>query len=176
MTRQPFKIERLTPPVDADDLRALARLLSETVESGEAVSFLAPLPIESAEEWWRKTITDAHPRAVFLVARDEGNIVGTVQLHPAWAPNQPHRAEVVKLLVDPKVRRAGLGTTLMQAVEDAACSAGLTLLTLDAKRGGAAERLYRKLGWTHVGTIPRFALDPDGKTPHDAVIFYKELK
>ncbi|GMU35574.1 MAG: GNAT family N-acetyltransferase [Planctomycetia bacterium] len=175
MPPQPYTIERLSPSVNGDDLRALAGLLSETVASGEAVSFLAPLSIESAEEWWRKTISDAHPRAVFLVARDEGQIVGTVQLHPAWAPNQPHRAEVVKLLVDQSVRRAGLGTALMHAVEDAARAAGLTLLTLDAKRGGAAERLYRRLGWTHVGTIPRFAIDPDGKTPHDAVIFFKDL-
>lgn len=175
MTRQPYTIERLAPSVDDADLRALARLLSETVASGEAVSFLSPLSVESAEDWWRKTISGSHPRAVFLVAREAGQIVGTVQLHPAWAPNQPHRAEVVKLLVDQSVRRAGLGSALMRAVEDAARAAGLTLLTLDAKRGGAADRLYQKLGWTLVGSIPRFALDPDGQTPHDAVVFYKEL-
>lgn len=175
MTRQPYTIERLATPVDRADLHSLARLLSETVASGEAVSFLAPLSVENAEDWWRKTLSDAHPRAVFLVARVEGRIVGTVKLHPAWAPNQPHRAEVVKLLVDREVRRAGLGTALMHAIEDAARAAGLTLLTLDAKQGAAAERLYRKLDWTFVGAIPRFALDPDGTTPHGAVIFYKDL-
>ena len=72
-------------------------------------------------------------------------------------------------------RGAGLGARLMKAAEDTARQAGFTLLTLDAKRGGAAERLYRRMGCTHAGTIPRNALDPDGETPHDAVLFYKEL-
>ncbi len=175
MSRQIHLIERLTPPVSDSDLRALSQLLVDTVESGDAVSFLSPLTLEDAEDWWRRTISTAHSRAIFLVARDAEGIVGTVQLHPAWAPNQPHRAEIVKLLVHRRTRRTGLGTRLMQHIEDAARDAGFRLLTLDAKRGGAAERLYRRTGWTAVGAIPRYALDPDGRTPHDAVIFYKEL-
>lgn len=167
-------IERLELPVADVDFRALALLLVDAVESGAAVSFVAPLPVEQAEEWWRTTIATAHSGSVFLVARDEEGIVGTVQLHPAWAPNQPHRAEIVKLLVHRRSRRAGLGTLLMEAVEDAARSGGFRLLTLDAKKGAAAEHLYRRLGWTRAGTIPRYAIDPDG-TPHDAVILYKEL-
>jgi GNAT superfamily N-acetyltransferase len=139
------------------------------------VSFLAPLTAESAEDWWRRTIAASHSSAIYLVARDAEGIVGTVQLHPSWAPNQPHRAEITKLLVHRRSRRAGLGTRLMLSIEDAARRAGFTLLTLDAKRGGTAEHLYRQLGWTHAGTIPGFAFDPDGITPHDAVIFYKEL-
>jgi GNAT superfamily N-acetyltransferase len=168
-------IERLTPPVADADIRALALLLVDAVESGAAVSFLAPLPLDGAEDWWRRTLASSHARAIFLVARDADGIAGSVQLHPAWAPNQPDRAELVKLLVHRRARGAGLGARLMQAAEDAARRAGFRLLTLDAKRGGAAERLYRRIGWTHVGTIPRYALDPDGTTPHDAVIFYKEL-
>jgi GNAT superfamily N-acetyltransferase len=174
MTEQTHTIERLTPPAGAADLRALALLLVDAVESGAAVSFLAPLTPERAEDWWRKAVSTSHAGAIFLVARDSEGIVGTVQLHPAWAPNQPHRAEVVKLLVHRRGRRAGLGTRLMQAIEDAARQAGFGLLTLDAKQGGAAERLYRCLGWTAVGTIPRYAFDPDGM-PHDAIFFYKEL-
>jgi GNAT superfamily N-acetyltransferase len=171
---QTHTIERLVPPVGDSDLQALARLLVDAVESGAAVSFVSPLTLERAEEWWRRTISSADARAVFLVARDTEGIVGTVQLHPAWAPNQPHRAEIAKLLVHRRGRQAGLGAALMHAIEDAARRDGFRLLTLDAKRGGAADRLYRRLGWTHAGTIPRFAVDPDG-TPHDAVIFYKEL-
>ena len=165
-------IEQLTLPVHDSDIRALAELLIDAVDSGAAVSFLAPLGLERAEAWWRKTISGADSRAMFLVARDPEGIVGTVQLHPAWAPNQPHRAEIAKLLVHRRGRRAGLGTQLMRTIEDAARRAGFTLLTLDAKRGEAAEQLYRRTGWTAVGTVPRYALDPDG-TPHDAVIFYK---
>jgi GNAT superfamily N-acetyltransferase len=168
------RIERLIPPVGDSDFRALARLLIDAVESGAAVSFLAPLTPERAEEWWRKTIATSDAKAIFLVARDPEGIVGTVQLHPAWAPNQAHRADVVKLLVNRRSRRAGLGTRLMKTIEDAAQRAGFSLLTLDAKGGGPAEHLYRRLGWTHAGTIPRYAFDPDG-TPHDAVFFYKHL-
>jgi GNAT superfamily N-acetyltransferase len=168
-------IERLSvPPTDADVV-ALAALLVDAVDDGAAVSFVAPLTLPDAEQWWRGTLTSAGPRAIVLVARDHGRIVGTVQLHPAWAPNQPHRAEVVKLIVDRRARHQGLGRRLMEAIESSAHAGGFGLLTLDAKAGGAAEQLYRRLGWIHAGTIPRFAFDCDGKTPHDAVIFYKEL-
>jgi GNAT superfamily N-acetyltransferase len=174
VTREIPVIERLSLPVADADIRDLAQLLVDAVESGAAVSFLAFLTLERAEDWWRHTMATAPSSALFLVARDADGIVGTVQLHPAWAPNQPHRAEIAKLLVHRRSRRMGLGTQLMRTIEDAALRAGFSLLTLDAKRGEGAERLYRKIGWTFVGTIPRYALDPDG-TPHDAVIFYKQL-
>jgi GNAT superfamily N-acetyltransferase len=174
MTKQTHVIERLIQPVGDSDLRALAQLLVDAVESGAAVSFLAPLTVERADDWWRRAISAAHSDAIFLVARDVDGIVGTVQLHPAWAPNQPHRAEIAKLLVHRRSRRTGLGTQLMQTIEAAAQHAGFSLLTLDAKRGGEAEHLYRRVGWIPAGTIPGYALDPDG-TPHDAVIFYKKL-
>jgi acetyltransferase len=167
-------IEHLAAPVSAADLRALAILLADAVESGAAVSFVSPLTIGRAEEWWRQALDAAHPRGVCLVARDAEGIAGSVQLQPAWAPNQPHRAEVVKLLVHRRSRRTGLGTRLMEAIEDAARRAGFTLLTLDTKRGDGAEQLYRRLGWTALGTIPRYAFDPEG-APHDAVFFYREL-
>lgn len=169
-------IERLVPPGSEEDVRSLAGLLVDAVDSGGAVSFLAPLPIEQAAAWWRNTLQAADSRAVFLVARDASGTIGTVQLHPAWAPNQPHRAEVAKLIVHRRARGTGLGTRLMTAIEEAAREAGFTLLTLDAKRGGAADRLYRRMGWIAAGVVPRYALDCDGRTPHDAVFFYKELR
>jgi GNAT superfamily N-acetyltransferase len=174
MTEPTPRIEQLRPPVGDADLRALAELLVDAVASGAAVSFLPPLPLARAEAWWRETLTALSTKAIVLVARDAEGIAGTVQLHPAWAPNQPHRAEIAKLLVHRRRRRTGLGAQLMQSIEAAARRAGFRLLTLDTKRGDAAERLYRRLGWTAAGTIPRYALDPDG-TPHDTVIFYKAL-
>ena len=168
-------IERLVPPVEDSDLRELAGLLVDAVESGAAVSFLAPLAIERAEAWWRQTLAAAPPGAIFLAARAGGEIVGTVLLHPAWAPNQPHRAEVTKLMVHRRTRGRGLGASLMRVLEAAARETGLRLLTLDAKRGTPAQRLYRRLGWIEAGTIPEYAFDTDGRTPHDAVIFYKRL-
>jgi GNAT superfamily N-acetyltransferase len=170
----PFVIERLARAATDTDIRQLAQLLVDTVESGAAVSFLAPLSLERAEAWWRHTLSSSSARAIFLVARDENGIAGSVQMQPAWAPNQPHRADIVKLLVHRHRRRMGMGAQLMQAIENAARQSGITLLTLDAKRGEAAEHLYRRSGWIEVGTIPEYALDSDG-TPHDAVIFYKRL-
>jgi ribosomal protein S18 acetylase RimI-like enzyme len=168
-------IERLILPVSDGDVRALGELLVDAVDSGAAVSFLAPLTLDRAEQWWRRTLSAADADAVFLVAREAGAIVGTVQLHPAWAPNQPHRADVAKLIVQRQRCGRGIGEQLMVSIEAAAREAGFTLLTLDAKQGGAAVRLYRRIGWTEVGVIPRYALDPDGKTPHGTVIFYKDL-
>ncbi len=167
-------IERLAPPVSEADLHSLARLLVDAVESGAAVSFLA-LTEAQALDWWRKQFGSTASGAIVLVARDAEGIVGAVQLHPSWAPNQPHRADISKLIVHRRGRRRGLGEELMAAMERAAAAAGYRLLVLDSKRGDAGERLYRRLGWTVVGTIPRFALDTDGRTPHDTVVFYKEL-
>ena len=170
-----WPIEPLRLPPPTRDLRELAELLVDAVDSGAAVSFLAPLAVDEAERWWRETLRSAHERALVLVARDASGIVGTVQMHPAWAPNQPHRAEIAKLMVHRRARGSGLGRQLMAAIEHAARRAGVGLLTLDAKRGAVAEQLYRNMGWTEAGTIPRFAFDCDGRTRHDTVIFYKEL-
>jgi GNAT superfamily N-acetyltransferase len=168
-------IERLNLPASDADLRDLAELLVHVVNAGAAVSFLPPLSLERAEAWWRETLTSAGPGAVFLVARDAAGIVGSVQLHPAWAPNQPHRADVAKLMVHGRSRRLGIARQLMEALEVAAQRGGFRLLTLDTKRGDGAEQLYRRLGWITAGAIPGYALNPDGTT-HDTVIFYKEFR
>lgn len=168
-------VERLVLPAREADVTALAALLVDAVESGATVHFMPPLAHEEAVAWWRATLSASHPRAAFLVVRDAEGIAGSVQLHPARAPNQPHRADIAKLLVHRRARRTGLGRLLMRAAEDLARADGFTLLTLDARRDSAAERLYRATGWTAAGTIPNFSLDPDG-TPNDAVIFYKDLR
>jgi GNAT superfamily N-acetyltransferase len=175
MSPQLDRIERLTSPVSDADLRGLAELLVDAVSSGAAVSFLPPLTVEQAEAWWRKATETADPKTVFLVARDAMGIVGTVQLHPSWAPNQPHRGDIAKLVVHRRSRRTGLGSRLMQAIEGEARQAGFTLLTLDTKEGDGAEQLYRRGGWIEVGVIPRYALNPDGSM-HATVVFYKDLE
>lgn len=168
------EIERLRPPVSEADIGGLAEVLADAVESGAAVSFLSLTPAEAAD-WWRKLFSAPASGTIVLVARDAEGIVGTVQLLPAWAPNQPHRADIAKLIVHRRGRRKGIGKALMWAVEREAGTAGFRLLVLDSKRGDAGEHLYRALGWTVAGTIPRYALDTDGVTPHDTVVFYKEL-
>src|SRR5262245_60465109 len=101
--RRPM-IEQLNRSVTDSDVAALANLLVDAVESGAAVSFMAPLTLQRAEEWWRRILSESDARAIFLVARDGDGIVGTVQLHPAWAPNQPHRGEITKLVVHRRSR------------------------------------------------------------------------
>ncbi len=168
-------IEALHGSPSAADLAALTALLVDVVDGGGSVSFLAPLEPDDAEAFWRRTLVTVSVRGVVLVARDDdGVIVGSVQLHPAWAPNQPHRADVAKLMVHRRARRRGLSRALMLELEAYAREAGFTLLTLDTARGEGAEALYRSMGWSEAGMIPAYALDPHG-TPCDTVIFFKRL-
>jgi GNAT superfamily N-acetyltransferase len=162
-------IEPIRAPASEDDLRDLALVLLDAIDAGASVSFMADLTFDQAKEWWRNNSATIH-----LVARDEEGIVGTVELHRAWPPNQPHRADVAKLLVHRRARRKGVGAALMREIEARARAAGFTLLVLDTKRGDAAETLYRRGGWVEVGVIPNYALNPDG-TSCDTVVFYKAL-
>jgi GNAT superfamily N-acetyltransferase len=113
---------------------------------------------------------------LLLVAEERagGALLGTVQVVFAWPENQPHRADVAKMLVRRSARRRGVGALLMRAAEDAARAAGRTLLVLDTVAGSDAERLYARLGWTRVGVVPDYALMPDGR-PCAATFFYKTL-
>lgn len=168
-----YAIEELPSPPSDSDLAALATVHRDAVESGAQVSFMAGYGAEESEAYWRR-LTEPRGRNVVLVARDAEGIAGTVQLHPAWAPNQPHRADVVKLLVHRRARNRGLGETLMRAIEARARDLGFTLLTLDTKAGDGGHRLYLRLGWTELGEIPNYALDPDG-TPTPTAFLYKAL-
>jgi ribosomal protein S18 acetylase RimI-like enzyme len=164
-------IEQLTLPVSDDDVRDLAILLLDATAAGASVGFLDSMTLDSAKEWWRQSVSG---RTILLVARDDDGITGTVQLRPASMPNQRHRADIAKLLVHRRARRQGLGAKLMEEIERIARSAGFTLLVLDTKGGDAAESLYRRAGWTEVGVIPGYALNPDGSLC-DTVVFYKVL-
>ena len=155
-------------------VQGLAALLVDAVEDNAGISFMAGLRADEAAEWWRKTLSALSPRAVVLIARDDREIVGTVQLQPAWPPNQPHRADVAKLIVHRRARGRGIARALMQELEHHAREQRFTLLLLDTCKGGAAEQLYASLRWTRVGEVPHFALNPDG-TPCDTVFFYKQL-
>jgi GNAT superfamily N-acetyltransferase len=119
-------------------------------------------------------LATAPARAVVLVARDRGGVVGTVQVQPSWAPNQPHRGDLAKLIVHRRSRGQGIARALMLAAEREAAAEGITLLVLDTCKGSAAERLYTSLGWVRVGEIPDFALNPDGSLC-DTVFFFKKI-
>jgi GNAT superfamily N-acetyltransferase len=165
-------IDRIGSGAGAGDIRGLVDLLLDAIDSNAGVSFMPGLTRAEAEAWWRSAL--APPRAIVLVARLEGGIVGTVQLQPSWAPNQPHRGDVAKLIVHRRARRRGIGRALMTALEEAARAAGFTLLLLDTRRNDVAEPLYASMGWVRVGEVPRFAFNPDG-TLCDTVFYYREL-
>ena len=168
-----LRIDRITPSDDAS-IAGLTDVLLDAVQSGAGVSFMADLTRADAEAWWRKTLSGATPRTVILAARDDSGIVGTVQLQPAWPPNQPHRADVAKLMVHRRARGKGVARSLMEELERQARTQRFTLLLLDTCKGSAAEQLYRSMGWTRVGEVPNFALNPDGSWC-DTVFFYKQL-
>lgn len=154
---------------------ALAEILADCVAGGASVSFMAPFPLEDARRWWGGVVDSvAAGKTVLFGAYAEGGLAGTVQLGLDVPPNQPHRGDVRKLLVHRRARGRGLGAALMSALEEEAAGRGLTLLTLDTASGDA-ERLYRRLGWTSAGVIPRFALWPDGRFC-DTTIFWKGLQ
>jgi GNAT superfamily N-acetyltransferase len=141
----------------------LADLLIDCVEGGASVSFMLPLTRERAVAFWRDVAQGVMTgERVLLIAEDAQGICGTVQLVLGLPENQPHRADLVKMLVHRRARRKGLGAALMRAAETTARECGRTLLVLDAVTGGDGARLYERLGWTKVGDIPGFALMPEG--------------
>jgi GNAT superfamily N-acetyltransferase len=153
---------------------ALSDVLIDCVEGGDSVSFMAPLSRAKADAFWIKTAAavEAGDR-ILIVALLDGQVVGTVQIILDLPENQPHRADIAKMLVHRKARRRGIGQALLQAAENAALAVGRTLLVLDTASADA-ERLYLRQQWTPVGEIPGYALFPDGR-PCATVVFYKTL-
>jgi 2'-5' RNA ligase/GNAT superfamily N-acetyltransferase len=153
----------------------LGEIVADAVASGAGVNFMLPFTVADGVAWWRAQSADvASGRRVLLVARDEGEVVGTISVNPAVAPNQPHRAELSKLLVHSADRRRGVATRLMGAAAAEARDRGFTLLTLDCVAGGPEEEFYRGMGCVPLGTIPGYALSPTGE-PQGATILYLEL-
>src|SRR5215471_2474628 len=160
--KTPWNVQRLHR-VDDAQVEQLADLLIDCVEGGASVSFMLPLSRERALAFWRRVAGDVAAGArALLVAEDAQGICGTVQLAFDLPENQPHRADLAKMLVHRRMRRQGLGAALMRAAEDTGRECGKTLLVLDAVTGGDAARLYERLGWVRVGDIPRYALMPRG--------------
>lgn len=174
MTRSTFHIRRMRH-VSESDLEGLVDVLVDCVDGGASVSFMRPFTRERATAFWRDVADGVESaKRVLLVAEDTRGICGTVQLIVDLPENQPHRADLAKMLVHRRARRQGLGAALMRAAEAAATASGKTLLVLDTVTGGDAERLYERLGWRRVGTIPDYALFPDGGFCATTV-FYRTL-
>lgn len=170
-------VRALTAAEAHDRSAELAAILLDCVEGGASVSFMAPLSREKAQAFWRG-VADcvAAGERMLLAAEDTraARLIGTVQVIAAEPENQPHRADIAKMLVHRAARRRGIGGLLMRAAEDAARAAGKTLLVLDTATGSDAERLYQRLGWMRVGIVPDYALWPDGR-PCATTYYYKAI-
>lgn len=160
--------------VDESCVLGLADLLIDCVAGGASVSFMHPLSLAKAEDFWRRVASEVSTgRRALLVAEDADGVAGSVQLILDQPENQPHRADLSKMLVHRRARRRGLGAALLLAAERLARDCGKSLLVLDTA-SGAAERLYAKLGWQRCGVIPGYALWPHGGLC-DTTVFYRTL-
>ena len=170
-----WSIERMDGDAGLALIPALAEILVDCVEGGASVSFLAPLALPKAAAFWHGVVESAaRGQLALMIARDpQGTVQGTVQLVLSQPENQPHRADVAKLLVHRRVRRVGAGELLMREVERVALAEGKSLLVLDTASADA-ERLYRRLGWNFCGVIPGYALNPD-RTSCDTTVYWKSL-
>ena len=152
----------------------LAEVLADCVNGGASVNFMLPYETADAVLFFHKVVAAMQRgEIVLLAAKLGGRIVGTVQLGLDTPPNQPHRGEVKKLLVHRAARNRGVGAALMQCIEDIAKQHGRTLLVLDTA-SDSAERLYERGGWQRLGTIPDYAMWPQGGLC-DTIIFWKKI-
>ena len=157
------------------ELDALAAVLVDCVDGGASVGFMHPLAHDHARAFWERVASDVeHARRLVLVAEDGLGICGTVQLVLDQPDNQPHRADLSKMLVHRRARRRGLGAALVVAAEASAIEQGRHVIVLDTVTGSDAERLYTRLGWQRVGEVPDYALMPDG-TYCGTTFFHRQL-
>jgi GNAT superfamily N-acetyltransferase len=174
MTTPAWSLRRLDA-LDEAQIDGLAAVLIDCVDGGASVSFMHPLTRDRALAFWRRVAKGvAAGERALLVAEDARGLCGTVQLVLDQPENQPHRADLSKMLVHRRARRQGLGAALMRAAEATARECGKTLLVLDAVTGGDAARLYEHLGWQRVGVIPGYALFPHGGLC-DTTVYYRNL-
>jgi GNAT superfamily N-acetyltransferase len=173
MTMAAFTVRRLKTMSEAD-INGLADVLLDVVEGGASVSFMHPFTRDKAIAFWRGIANGvaAEERAI-VVAEDDQGICGTAQLILALPENQPHRADLAKMLVCRRARRRGIGAAVLKAAEDVARELGKTLLVLDTASQDA-ERLYERGGWVKVGVIPDYALLPEGGFC-DTIVYYRRL-
>ena len=174
MSTPAWSLRRLHALDDAQ-IAGLADVLIDCVEGGASVSFMHPLPRDRAVAFWRRVAQGvAAGERALLIAEDARGLCGTVQLVLDQPENQPHRADLSKMLVHRRARRQGLGVALGRAAEATARECGKTLLVLDAVTDGDAARLYERLGWKRVGDIPGYALMPQGG-PCSTTVYYRNL-
>ncbi|MFY2822561.1 GNAT family N-acetyltransferase [Ruegeria sp. MALMAid1280] len=170
-------ISRLDDSGFDNALKDLTDILHACVQDGASIGFIHPFTPDQARAYWQNRVRpDLQTGALELfVARNSGRVLGTVQLIPATMPNQPHRADVAKLLVHPKARRRGLGGALMAALQDRAIQLGRTLLVLDTRSSDPSRILYQNLGFQIAGEIPNYCRNPFEDRLEPTTYMFKDL-
>lgn len=172
-----MEIIQVTKETAEEVLPGLVEVLVDCVNRGEgiSISFWPPLDPARAESWWRDKLADVVAgKRIILAAWEDGRVAGTVQVELMGVDNQPHRADLQKMLVHGDFRRRGLATALMNAIEEKCLALGRTVLVLDTLRDSPAEALYLQLGWREVGEVPNYVRGPQGQYA-STVFFYKQL-
>ena len=153
----------------------LADLLTDAVDSGASIGFMPPIGKEDALSYWRDVIAAMHTgRRLLLAAMDGELLQGSVQMDLEPRANGNHRAEVIKLFVHRRARRRGIAKALMLEVEARARSLGRTLLLMDTRKGGEAEKMCESLGYIRYGEVPQYARSGNGELDA-SVFFYHQL-
>lgn len=149
----------------------LTDLLIKVVDEGASIGFLPPLKKQDADDFWESCV---NPDIMFWVAKIDGAIAGTIQLHLCKKPNGTHRAEVAKLMTHPAFRQKGIGRKLLLHAEQRAKEIGLSLLILDTREGDPSNLLYQSFGFQVAGRIPFFAKNEKGELD-TTVLYYKTI-
>lgn len=175
-----FRVTRLDAETVHGALDDLAEILHACVADGAAVSFVLPFGLDDARAFWRDNVfpqVESGATRLFVAVDDEEvRLLGTVQLGIDMPPNQPHRADLKKLLVHPRARRRGIARAMIEQLEIEAASLGRSLITLDTRTGDVAEHLYRSMDYAVSGVIPDFSLDVEGTRLDATTVLYKRLK
>jgi GNAT superfamily N-acetyltransferase len=173
LINEDFEVLRLDGPEVRRRIKEFGGMLVDCVEGGASVSFMPPFGQADAAAFWLSVADDCdRGKRIVIAALMDSIAVGTVQILPVQIPNQPHRAEVAKLLVHRRARRRGIAKALMIRAETEAKALKRSLLTFDTTTGDAAEQLYLSLGYVRAGIIPNYAYKPDGMLI-DTSVFYK---
>jgi ribosomal protein S18 acetylase RimI-like enzyme len=149
----------------------LSELLIQVVEDDASIGFLPPLKLSEAKKYWKNALK---PEVILFVAKNNNQIVGSVQLHLCTKQNGGHRAEIAKLMTHPNYRRKGIGRSLMQKAEERAKQEGRSLLVLDTREGDPSNQLYTSIGYIQAGRIPNYAKSASGEL-HATIFYYNIL-
>ncbi|MGE7887000.1 GNAT family N-acetyltransferase [Bacillus cereus] len=155
---------------DTVELSKLSKLLKTVVDDGASIGFLPPLEQKDATKYWQTVIA---PEVILYVAKINNEVAGSIQLQLVTKPNGIHRAEICKLMTHPNFRRNGIGRSLMKQAEERAKQENRSLLVLDTREGDSSNRLYKSLDYQEIGTIPGYAMSPNGKL--DATVIYYKM-